>query len=64
MNRRAFKSRKESTMADEPRRKDPEPPAEPVHIDDTDPAAGSRNEPADETPPEVVDDDRFQATDN
>ena len=51
-------------MADEPRRKDPEPPAEPVHVDDTDPAAESRNEPADDIPNEVVDDDRFQATDN
>ena len=51
-------------MADEPPRKDPEPPAEPDHVDDTDPNAESRNEPADDVPTEVVDDDRFQATDN
>ena len=51
-------------MTDNPRRQDPEPPPEPVQVDDTDPGAGPRNEPADETPPEVVDDDRFQATDN
>jgi hypothetical protein len=50
-------------MADEPRKHDdPEPPAEPAHADDTNPKA--RHEPADEKPPEVVDDDRFQATDN
>jgi hypothetical protein len=51
-------------MADEPYRKDPEPPAEPAQFDDTDQPAGPRNEPTDDIPPEVVDDDRFQATDN
>jgi hypothetical protein len=54
---------KESDMADEPRKEDdPAPPAEPAHADNTDPRA--RTEPADEKPQEVVDDDRFQATDN
>jgi hypothetical protein len=49
-------------MADEPNRK--EQPAEPVHVDETGPRDEPHSEPADETPPEVVDEDRFQATDN
>ena len=51
-------------MADEPHRKDPEPPAEPAHVDDPDRPGGPRNEPTDNIPPDVIDDDRFQATDN
>jgi len=47
-------------MADEPHRKDPQPPAEPAQVDDPDQPSGPRNEPTDDIPPEVVDDDRFQ----
>ena len=51
-------------MADEPRREDPEMPAEPVEDDDTSQRAEDRSEPTDTVPPDVIDDDRFQATDN
>jgi hypothetical protein len=51
-------------MADEPKTEDPEIPAEPEHAADTDPRADARNESTDEVSPDVIDDDRFQATDN
>ena len=51
-------------MTDEPRREDPETPAEPVQVDDTDPRTEPRNESTGDVKPEVIDDDRFQATDN
>ena len=55
-------------MTDDPRSEDPETPAEPVHDDidaraDADPRADARNKPTDDVA-EVIDDDRFQATDN
>jgi hypothetical protein len=55
-------------MTDDPRSEDPETPAEPVHEDtdsrsDADPRADARNKPTDDVA-EVIDDDRFQATDN
>jgi hypothetical protein len=51
-------------MADEPRREDPETPAEPAQVDDTDARAKTRNESTEDVEAEVIDDDRFQATDN
>ena len=50
-------------MADEPRTEDPEIPAEPEQAADTDPRVDERDQ-SNEDSAEVIDDDRFQATDN
>jgi hypothetical protein len=55
---------KETDVADEPRREDPETPAEPAQVDDTEARAKAHNESTETVEPEVIDDDRFQATDN
>ena len=51
-------------MADEPRKEDPETPAEPVSDDEANPRVDTRNESTEDVSREVIDDDRFQATDN
>ena len=53
-------------MADEPRRdnESQEAPAEPRHPEDTDPWTRERNKSTEGVQEEVIDDDRFQATDN
>ena len=53
-------------MADEPRRENEnqEAPAEPVPADDIDPRPEERNKSTEDVQHEVLDDDRFQATDN
>jgi len=51
-------------MADEPRTEDPEIPAEPEHGADTDPRIDERDQSTEDVSAEVIDDDRFQATDN
>jgi hypothetical protein len=51
-------------MADEPRRETPETPAEPAQAGDIHPRAEADDKPDDEATTEVIDDDRFQATDN
>ena len=50
-------------MADEPKTEDPEIPAGPEHAD-TDPRVDERDQSTEDGAPEVIDDDRFQATDN
>ena len=50
-------------MADEPKTEDREIPAGPEHGADTDPRVDERDQSAQDAP-EVIDDDRFQATDN
>jgi hypothetical protein len=50
-------------MADDPKTEDPEIPAEPERAADTDPRVDERDQSTEDSP-EVVDDDRFQATDN
>jgi hypothetical protein len=50
-------------MADEPKTEDPEKPAEPAAAD-TDPRVDERDQSTEDASPDVVDDDRFQATDN
>jgi hypothetical protein len=51
-------------MADEPKTEDPEIPAEPEHAADTDPRIDERDQSTEDDSTEVIDDDRFQATDN
>ena len=50
-------------MADDPKTEDPEIPAGAEHAD-IDPRIDERDQSAEEVAPEVIDDDRFQATDN
>jgi len=54
------------TMADEPRRENEnqEAPAEPAKAGDIDPRTEARDKSTDDVEEEVIDDDRFQATDN
>jgi hypothetical protein len=53
------------TMADEPRKNEnQEAPAEPRKGDDIDPRSDTRNKSDADIQEEVIDDDRFQATDN
>jgi hypothetical protein len=52
-------------MADEPRREEAPPPAKPRDDDSaSDAREGTRGKDAKSIPEDVVDDDRFQATDN
>jgi hypothetical protein len=51
-------------MADEPRRETPETPAEPGKAEDRPARGEAADKPDEEATTEVVDDDRFQATDN
>ena len=51
-------------MPDEPRRETPETPAEPAQVEDRHPRAEAADKPDEEATTEVIDDDRFQATDN
>ena len=54
-------------MADEPRKEEnenQEAPAEPRKGDDIDPRTDTRNKSDADVQEEVIDDDRFQATDN
>ncbi len=53
-------------MADEPRRENEnqEAPAEPAKAGDIDPRTEVRDKSTDDVEEEVIDDDRFQATDN
>jgi hypothetical protein len=52
-------------MADEPKTDAPQTPSKPEErTTETDPRADARNESTKDAPPEVIDDDRFQATDN
>ena len=51
-------------MANEPRRETPETPAEPGQVEDRHPRAEGADTPDEEATTEVIDDDRFQATDN
>lgn len=51
-------------MADEPRKEDPQIPAEPEHAAGTDPRIDERDQSTDDVSAEEIDDDRFQATDN
>ena len=55
---------KGDTVPDEPRREDPETPAEPAQVDDTATRAKARDESTEDVEAEAIDDDRFQATDN
>ena len=52
-------------MADDPRQEDPDTATQPATAEDSDPRVDERGESPDEdVPAEVIDDDRFQATDN
>ena len=51
-------------MADQPRRETPETPAEPAPVEERQPRADATDKPDDDGTTEVIDDDRFQATDN
>ena len=53
-------------MANEPRKENEnqEVPAEPAEAVDTDPRTDPRDKSTDDVQEEVIDDDRFQATDN
>jgi hypothetical protein len=52
-------------MADEPKPEDPDTANEPGPVDEPDPRVDERGKAADEeAPADVIDDDRFQATDN
>jgi len=55
---------KETDVPDEPRREDPETPAEPAQVDDTATRAKARDESTEGVEEEAIDDDRSQATDN
>jgi len=55
-------------MADDPRQEDPDTATQPATAEDHDPRVDERGKTADEGAPadviDVIDDDRFQATDN
>lgn len=52
-------------MADDPRPEDPDTANEPARAENPDPRVDERDKSPDEdAPAEVIDDDRFQATDN
>jgi hypothetical protein len=53
-----------AAMADDPRTEDPETAAEPVPAADINPREDARDQSTEDVPAEVIDDDRFQATDN
>jgi len=52
-------------MADQPGPEDPDTANDPAHAEDPDPRVDERSKSPDEkTVEDVIDDDRFQATDN
>jgi hypothetical protein len=56
--------RRSATMSDDPKTEDPEIPADPEQAADSDPRVDARNQSTEDASAEVIDDDRFQATDN